>query len=50
MKSFEVEKELTTEVCPVDTNIIDDASDVNMYLGLGLCLRGVVVEEGIVVG
>ena len=50
MKSFEVEKELTTEICPVDSDIIDDANAVNMYLGLGLCLRGVVVEEGIVVG
>jgi hypothetical protein len=49
MKSFEVEKELTTEICPVDSDIIDDANAVNMYLGLGLCLRGVVVEEGIIV-
>jgi hypothetical protein len=47
--SFEFEKELTTENCPVDTKIIDDANNVHIYLGLGLCLRGVVIMEGIIV-
>ena len=49
MKSFEVEKELTMDICRVDTDITNDANAVNMYLGLGLCLSGVVVEEGIIV-
>jgi len=49
MKSFEVEKELTMDICRVDTDITNDANAVNMNLGLGLCLSGVVVEEGIIV-
>ena len=31
----------------MDTKIIDDANNVHIYLGLGLCLR--VVVEGIIV-